>query len=102
MTESQLDYLLMLPRFAYLAPKTINEACLSLSAYEGDAKIMAGGTDLLVSMKQKKITPAYIVNIKGIPKLDCVSSDHRFKIQKFGPVDSFNGLVAKIANFTYC
>jgi carbon-monoxide dehydrogenase medium subunit len=72
MTISQQNYLLMLPRFAYLAPKTIKEACLLLFKYGGTAKIIAGGTDLLVSMKQKKITPAYIVNIKGIPKLDYI------------------------------
>jgi len=72
MTTSQQDYLLMLPRFDYLAPKTVNEACLLLSKYEGKAKIMAGGTDLLVSMRQKKITPSYVVNIKGIPKLDYI------------------------------
>ncbi len=72
MTTSQQDYLLRLPRFDYLAPKTINEACLLLSKYEGTAKIMAGGTDLLVSVKQKKITPSYVVNIKGIPKLDYI------------------------------
>jgi len=72
MTISQQDYSLMLPRFDYLAPKTINEACLLLSKYEGKAKIMSGGTDLLVSMRQKKITPSYVVNIKGIPKLDYI------------------------------
>jgi len=62
----------MLPRFDYLAPKTINEACLLLSKYEGRAKIMAGGTDLLVSMRQKKMTPGYVVNIKGVPNLDYI------------------------------
>ena len=72
MTISPPDYLLRLPRFDYLAPKTINEACLLLSKYEGRAKIIAGGTDLLVSMRQKKITPGYVVNIKGIPKLDYI------------------------------
>jgi len=72
MTTSPPDYLLRLPRFDYLAPKTISEACRLLSKYEGKAKIIAGGTDLLVSMKQKKITPGYVVNIKGIPKLDYI------------------------------
>jgi len=72
MTTSEQDYLIRLPRFDYLVPKTIKEACLLLSKYEGTAKIMAGGTDLLVSMKQKKITPRYVVNIKGIPKLDYI------------------------------
>jgi CO/xanthine dehydrogenase FAD-binding subunit len=82
MKISQQDYLLTLPRFDYLAPKTINEACYLLSKYRGKAKIMAGGTDLLVSMKQKKITPGYIVNIKCIPKLDYIhySQEHGLRI----------------------
>lgn len=66
------DYLLRLPRFDYLAPKTVNEACRLLSKYARRAKILAGGTDLLVSMKQKKTTPGYVVNIKGIPELDYI------------------------------
>jgi len=64
--------LLRLPSFDYLAPKTINEACLLLSKYGDKAKIMSGGTDLLVSMRQKKITPSYVVNIKGIPRLSYI------------------------------
>jgi CO/xanthine dehydrogenase FAD-binding subunit len=72
MTISQQDYSLMLPRFDYLAPKTINEVCLLLSKYGDKVKIMSGGTDLLVSMRQKKIKPGYVINIKGIPKLDYI------------------------------
>jgi CO/xanthine dehydrogenase FAD-binding subunit len=72
MTNLQRDYLLRLPRFDYLAPNTINEACLLLYKYGGKAKLMAGGTDLLVTMKQKKLIPSYVVNIKGIPNLDYI------------------------------
>ncbi len=90
MPTSQQDYLLRLPRFDYLAPKTINEACLLLSKYEGTAKIMAGGTDLLVSIKQKKITPSYVVNIKGIPKLDYIhySQKHGLRIGALAALQS--------------
>jgi CO/xanthine dehydrogenase FAD-binding subunit len=72
MTTLQQNYLLRLPRFDYLDPKTVNEACLLLSKYGDKAKVMAGGTDLLVSMKQKKMIPSYVVNIKGIPNLDYI------------------------------
>jgi CO/xanthine dehydrogenase FAD-binding subunit len=72
MTISKQAYSLMLPRFDYLAPKTINEACILLSKYGDKSKIMSGGTDLLVSMRQKKITPGYVINIKGIPKLNYI------------------------------
>jgi CO/xanthine dehydrogenase FAD-binding subunit len=72
MPEPQPDYWLRLPRFDYLAPETVGEACRLLAEYAGRAKVMAGGTDLLVSMKQQKVAPAYIVNIKAIPGLDYI------------------------------
>ena len=72
MATSNLDYLPRLPRFDYLAPKTVREACLLLSKYGSKAKVIAGGTDLLVSMKRKKISPQYVVNIKDIPELDYI------------------------------
>ena len=38
----------------------------------GEATILAGGTDVLVKMKHRRLTPSYLVNIKGIPGLDYV------------------------------
>ena len=61
-----------LPRFDHLEPKTIEEACSLLSKYKGRAKVIAGGTDLLPSMKNRRITPAYIINIRSIPNLDYI------------------------------
>jgi len=72
MTTSNLDYLPALSGFDYLAPKTVKEACSLLSKYEGKAKVIAGGTDLLVSMKKQQISPQYLVNIKGIPRLEYI------------------------------
>jgi len=53
-----------LPRFNYLAPKTIREALKALAEYKDTAKLLAGGTDL-------------IVQLKGIPKLDIISYSPR-------------------------
>jgi 4-hydroxybenzoyl-CoA reductase subunit beta len=57
-----------LPRFEYFEPGTIEEACALLS--QADAKVIAGGTELLVNLKQKTMTPKVVVNIKSIPRLD--------------------------------
>ncbi len=57
-----------LPRFEYLEPQTVEEACSLLA--QSDAKVLAGGTELLVKLKQKTITPAALVNIKSISGLD--------------------------------
>jgi len=64
-----------LPRFEYIEPKTIGDACLLLSEHREQAKVLAGGTDLLVMMKQRVIIPQYLVNIKRIPGLDYISDD---------------------------
>jgi carbon-monoxide dehydrogenase medium subunit len=48
----------------YFTPKTIEEACQLLLRYKGEAKIIAGGTDLVVHMKRKKVLTKHIINIK--------------------------------------
>jgi len=61
-----------LPKFEYVEAKTVAEACSLLTKYGGKAKVIAGGTDLLVSMRNRKVTPQYIVNIRTIPNLDYI------------------------------
>lgn len=73
MATAELGYLLTLPRFDYLEPKAIDDACSLLAKYKDKARVIAGGTDLLVSMKGRKITPQYIINIKAIPGLNGIS-----------------------------
>ncbi|SPD74291.1 putative 4-hydroxybenzoyl-CoA reductase, beta subunit [uncultured Desulfobacterium sp.] len=53
-----------LPKFQYKSPATIDEAIALVSEAKGDAVIIAGGTDLLPSMKQRRLTPKIVVNIK--------------------------------------
>jgi CO/xanthine dehydrogenase FAD-binding subunit len=65
-----------LPKFDYLEPNTMDEALSLLSRYKGRAKVIAGGTDLLPKLKEREIrTPAYIVDLKGIPDLDTIQYD---------------------------
>lgn len=59
-----------LPRFEYVEPKTIKEACSLLT--QPETKLIAGGTELLVNMKQKTMTPKALVNIKRIPRLNYI------------------------------
>jgi len=53
----------------YSEPSTLKEAFSILAKTEG-AMVMAGGTDVIVSMREGKITPSHIVNIKRIAGLD--------------------------------
>ena len=56
----------------YFAPRTIEEACHLLSKYKEEARVIAGGTDLLVQMKHGDSLPKYIINITGIPGQDYI------------------------------
>ena len=58
-----------LPTFHLLRPKTLDEAIGLLSAHADEAKIIAGGTDLLPSMKQKLFTPPYVLDLRGVSEL---------------------------------
>ena len=69
MHSSDLKYLMNLPRFECFEPKTVEEACRLLSEYKDEARVLAGGTDLVVSMKQREIEPKYIINLKTIDNL---------------------------------
>lgn len=64
-----------LPKFEYLAPKTIGEACSLLSRYKEKAGAIAGGTDLLPRIRSKQVAPQYLIGLKGIPNLNYVEHD---------------------------
>ena len=64
----------MIADFEYFAPKTVGEAVSLLSQYK-DAKIIAGGQSLLVVLKQRLLTPEYLIDIKGISALDYINYD---------------------------
>jgi 4-hydroxybenzoyl-CoA reductase subunit beta len=58
-----------LPSFKLLRPRTIQEAVAHLSAHKGEILILAGGTDLIPSMKQRLFTPARVMDIRGIEEM---------------------------------
>jgi|TARA_Y100000294_G_scaffold32397_1_gene27834 4-hydroxybenzoyl-CoA reductase beta subunit len=64
-----------LPKFEYVEPKSIEEACSILSD-ESSAKILAGGTDLLANMKHRVEVPSVLANIKRISGLDFIRQDN--------------------------
>lgn len=50
----------------YLAPTSLEDAIGAYAAADGAARILAGGTDLLVQMRAGMIAPGLIVDIKNI------------------------------------
>jgi CO/xanthine dehydrogenase FAD-binding subunit len=53
-------------KFTYLAPKTMDEAISLHQSYGDRAKYIAGGTDVLVKIKEGKLAPDYLISLKNI------------------------------------
>ncbi len=64
----------MLHRFDFLEPTSLDEAQAALAEHGDDAKIMAGGTALILFMRQRLVQPAVIVSLRQVPGLDQVEA----------------------------
>jgi aerobic carbon-monoxide dehydrogenase medium subunit len=64
-------------KFDYLEPETIKETLAMLCQYHGKSKIIAGGTDLILHIRNKAIKPEYVIDITRIPGLDYITFDHQ-------------------------
>ena len=59
----------------YEAPETVERAAALLAESTGEARVLAGGTDLLVQMRADVVEPALIVDIKRIAETRTVAED---------------------------
>ena len=67
--------MMRLPRFRYLAPRSLSEASAALADLGPEALPVAGGTDLFPNMKRRQQTPAVVVGLRGVSGLRTVSGD---------------------------
>lgn len=104
----------MLSRFIIHEPKTVEEASTLLAAHGSEATVYAGGTELLVLMKERLVHFPHLVNIKTIPGLANISLDTAGEAIEIGPLAThraiersplvreraplFAGLAAHVAN----
>ncbi len=66
-----------LPKFEFIAPHSLQEACSILEEHDGKAVLLAGGTALMVSLRYKLSKPAVVIGLKGLTTLDYVNGDGR-------------------------
>jgi len=66
-----------LSHFDFYEPATIEEAIELLQSKGPDARVMAGGTDLLNKIRVRALTPKTIIGLKKIEGLDKIIFDER-------------------------
>lgn len=64
-----------LPKFSHHRPETVEQAVEALSANPG-AKVLAGGTDLLVNMKHRIETPPVLVSLSAVAGLKGIRAEN--------------------------
>lgn len=59
----------------YESPDTLEAASKLLAAESGDARVLAGGTDLLVQMRSEVLSPVLVVDIKRVAETRAVKEE---------------------------
>ncbi len=77
----------------YHAPSSLDEALQLLAEHHTDARLIAGGTDLLIEIERGARSPKVIIDISRLPNLDTISQDAQQQIH-LGPLVTHNQVVA--------
>ena len=67
--------MITLPPFRLHRPGSIDEAVGILAEHAPDARVLAGGTDLIVNLRNRLFTPSHVVSIGGIRALAGVTPE---------------------------
>jgi aerobic carbon-monoxide dehydrogenase medium subunit len=59
-------------RFDYLEPPTIKKALALMEKHGDDGRVIAGGTSLLIMMRQRLLMPKVVISLGRIPKFDTI------------------------------
>jgi xanthine dehydrogenase iron-sulfur cluster and FAD-binding subunit A len=75
----------------YIQPRTLDEAVQLLGQYGADARIINGGTDLLIEIERKIRSPKVLIDISRVPGLDTIVEDGDYV--RLGPSVTHNQVV---------
>lgn len=63
--------------FEFLEPRSASEASAMMAQHGEEARLYAGGTALLLGMRQRLLTPSHIVYLGGVPGLNGIQFEER-------------------------
>ncbi|OQY90300.1 MAG: hypothetical protein B6D41_09860, partial [Chloroflexi bacterium UTCFX4] len=75
----------------YIQPRTLDEATQLLARHGADARIINGGTDLLIEIERKIRAPKVLIDISRVPGLDTIVEDGDYI--RLGPSVTHNQVV---------
>ncbi len=81
--------------FEYIKPKDMDEALQVFSLYREKARALAGGTDLVVHLKEGLARPDVVVDVKALPELGGLSL--KDGILRVGALVTFTELIESAA-----
>jgi carbon-monoxide dehydrogenase medium subunit len=61
--------------FAYARPETLDEAVSLLDEHGSDARVLAGGTDLIIRLRDRTLKPTVVVDVKRLAEFAPSISD---------------------------
>jgi carbon-monoxide dehydrogenase medium subunit len=65
----------MVVTYDYLKPSSIEEALGLLQRYRSKAVVVAGGTDVMVGIRQRKLAPEVLISLRGLNGFDRIERD---------------------------
>jgi len=60
-------------RFDYQEPTTLKKVFALMEKHGDDGRVMAGGTSLIIMMRQRLLTPKVVISLARLPKFDKIS-----------------------------
>jgi carbon-monoxide dehydrogenase medium subunit len=64
-------------RFDYQEPTTLKKTFALMEKYGDDARVIAGGTSLIIMMRQRLLTPKVVISLARIPKFDRITYNNK-------------------------
>ncbi|MCC7410832.1 MAG: xanthine dehydrogenase family protein subunit M [Gammaproteobacteria bacterium] len=61
--------------FRYAAPRSLEETAALMAEHGAGARLLAGGTDLIVKMRARRAQPALVIDTKHVPELSALALD---------------------------
>ena len=71
-------------KFDYSKPQTLQEALHLLNQQGQKAKLVAGGTDVMVMIKKGEMSPEVLISLRGVPRLDQIQCENG--VLRIGPM----------------